>query len=161
MYMNVKELNEQQLEQLKTKVFYDFNDNETEFIQHIIQTLETEDFACVFENLETAECWTDISNETIYKLYGGISFVEEDFCCRNNERQKVYEIAVFNNEDIIAIAEYKKLQDLWKALPFAIKKYNDCTHIELSTQEQEDGENQNTYTFGTIDIKEFVRGELK
>lgn len=75
MYMNVKELNEKQLEQLKMKVFYDFDGADDFLLDHLADELYFEEY----EILETADCWTDIPNEIIYKLYEDISFVEEDF----------------------------------------------------------------------------------
>lgn len=75
MYMNVKELNEQQLEQLKMKVFYDFDSADDFLLDKLSEELSFEEY----EMLQTADCWTDIPNEIIYKLYEDISFVEEDF----------------------------------------------------------------------------------
>lgn len=56
MYMKVIELNEHQLNILRSEYFYEF-DEEGEF--------------------DSAE---EIPNETLFEHYEGISFVEEDFC---------------------------------------------------------------------------------
>lgn len=66
MYMNVKELNEQQLEQLKMDLFYNTD-------QH--DDLSNKDLR-IIDNCTT---WHEIPNKLIYKIFDGISFVEEDF----------------------------------------------------------------------------------
>ena len=59
--MTVKELNEQQLEQLKMKVFYDFDSADDFLLDRLADELYFEEY----EILETADCWTDIPNELI------------------------------------------------------------------------------------------------
>lgn len=72
-YMSVEELKSEYLEVLKMRVYYTrFEDLEKEFGKEMI-TKE------IIENLENCIYWYEISDETIYKLFSGISFVKEDF----------------------------------------------------------------------------------
>lgn len=75
-YRNVRELTQDELDELKSKIYFLNTDNEDEM----------EEFVAVWDDEieiehEKMEYPTDISNETIYKLFDGISFVEEDFSC--------------------------------------------------------------------------------
>lgn len=79
--MTVKELNEEQLEQLKMRVFYEFDSADDFLLEHLADELLFEEY----EILQTADCWTDIPNELIYKLYDGVYFIEEDFCKGDDE----------------------------------------------------------------------------
>lgn len=53
--MNVRELNENQLGELKSKYFYDV-ENEYEYVD-------------------------EVPNELVYEYFDGICFTEDDFCC--------------------------------------------------------------------------------
>ena len=72
--MNVRELNYLQLMQLKERVFYlDTNDEDdfAPFAESWTDDIEVEH--------NDAEYPSDISDETIFTLFDGIDFVEEDF----------------------------------------------------------------------------------
>ena len=72
--MQVRELNQEQLDELKVKVFYLDIEDEDEFFQY--QESWNDDIQVEWEK---AQFPYDISNETIYKLFEGIDFVDEDF----------------------------------------------------------------------------------
>ena len=72
--MNVRELDYLQLTQLKERVFYLDTSNEDDFApfaESWNDDIEIE--------LLRAEYPSDISDETIFALFDGIDFVEEDF----------------------------------------------------------------------------------
>ena len=70
--MDVRELNRDQLEQLKHKVYYmNIEELEEDFKDVLTDEIVIE--------LEKASIWLDISDNTIYTLFSGIDFVEEDF----------------------------------------------------------------------------------
>ena len=71
-YMSVEELKSEYLEQLKFRVYYmSYDELKEQFPDDI-----TDD---IINEIENAYGWLDISDETIYKLFSGISFVKEDF----------------------------------------------------------------------------------
>lgn len=79
-----------------------------------------------------------------------------------NETYKVYEIAIFYGKDVDTTIECDTLTETYSRLKEIMEysRYKDCDRIELSTQEQnEDGENLNTYTWAEIDMNEFRKGE--
>lgn len=65
MYMSVRELNEDQLNELKWTYFYQLLDEGSEVVEDI-------------------SVGTEIPNQVIFDHYDGISFVDEDFCCTSN-----------------------------------------------------------------------------
>lgn len=67
--MNVKELKQEWLDQLKMNIFYDDNP------QELCDVLTDADMKIVGE----ADWWYDIPNEIVYKVYDGIYFVKGDF----------------------------------------------------------------------------------
>ena len=77
--MNVRELTQEQLDELKWKVFYDM----------VYEWLDTQYNGCfsieeweeMYNEVSNAIIADNISNETIYKLFDGIDFVNDDFCC--------------------------------------------------------------------------------
>lgn len=72
--MNVRELNQEQLYELKDKVYFmGKNELYNEFKESWDDDIEIE--------YNKAQTPYDISNETIYKLFDGIDFVNDDFCC--------------------------------------------------------------------------------
>jgi hypothetical protein len=71
--MTVRELNQQQLDELKTRVFY-LNEGDSMY-ESLMEAWDDE----IEIKHEKAQWITDISNETIYKLFGGFTFVKEDF----------------------------------------------------------------------------------
>ena len=70
----VRELNKDELYELKCKIFYE---------EDLSETISDEEI--IFE-LGHALLPDDISDETIYKLYSGVCFVEEDFWCNLKEK---------------------------------------------------------------------------
>ena len=73
--MTVRELNRDQLDQLKHNIFYDYRYDEGKR-QEMADCL-TEDEG---EFLLTTDIyWWEIPNELVFKVYEGIHFVEEDF----------------------------------------------------------------------------------
>lgn len=78
--MNVRELNEEQLYELKDKVFY-MNENDLEEEHGLWSSLKEAWDDDIQIEWEKAQFPCDISNETIYKLFDGINFVNDDFCC--------------------------------------------------------------------------------
>lgn len=72
--MTVRELNQQQLEELKYKVFYLDIEDEDEFSQYAESW--SDDIQLEVEKAVYAQ---DIKDETIYKLFEHYNFVEEDF----------------------------------------------------------------------------------
>ena len=71
--MTVRELTQQQLDELKTRVFYI---NESDPMYDLFMELWDDEIEIEHEK---AQWITDISNKTIYKLFNGFDFVEEDF----------------------------------------------------------------------------------
>lgn len=70
--MTVFELNENEFDELKYNLFYDYN-NIVEF-NYNLNDEEKEIVKC-------ADYPVDIPNEIVYAVFGGISFVKEDFGC--------------------------------------------------------------------------------
>lgn len=70
--MNVKQLSDNQLNSLKQKIYYM---NEEELEEEFKEVL-TDD---IIIELEKINYFFEISNETIYELFGGIDFVFDDF----------------------------------------------------------------------------------
>lgn len=81
MYMNVRELNGQQIEELKMRTFFDFANSDDLSNEELKKYLTQEEY----KTLENAKYWNDIPNSTIYKIYEDICFVKEDFGCDNEE----------------------------------------------------------------------------
>jgi hypothetical protein len=79
--MNVKELNEQQIEELKIRTLFDFKNSDDLSNEELKKYLTQEEY----KTLENAKYWNDIPNNTIYKMYDDIYFVKEDFGCNNEE----------------------------------------------------------------------------
>ncbi len=76
MYMSVRELNEEQLLQLKWTLFNDWdNADEYSIFYDNGDSLTQQEI----EILDNACSGDEIPNEIVYKLYDGITFVEEDF----------------------------------------------------------------------------------
>lgn len=73
--MDVKELNQEQLDELKYKIFY-LNKNDM-FYNMLMESWDDD----IQVEYEKAKYPYDISNKTIYKLFNGIDFVDEDFSC--------------------------------------------------------------------------------
>lgn len=79
---------------------------------------------------------------------------------------KKYEIALlfgsYEYKDVITY-EFDTMKDLQAELRNIIEDIDENLYkIELSIQDQdESGENQNTYTFADINIQEFLKGETK
>nr|DAK86229.1 MAG TPA: hypothetical protein [Caudoviricetes sp.] len=79
----------------------------------------------------------------------------------------VFELAICfdSGYEDIKIYEYKTLKKCLFDLQYILEHnlYNEADRIELSIQEREekDGENINTYSFATIDMKEWRKGEQK
>lgn len=71
--MDVKELNQNQLDELKYKVFY-LNKNDV-FYNMLMENWDDD----IQLEYEKANYPYDISNKTIYKLFNGINFVDDDF----------------------------------------------------------------------------------
>ena len=74
--MDVRELNQEQLSVLKWKVFYDLNE---EWLDCNYNGLTQEERERMLEEVDTVIIADGISDETIYTLFSGIDFVEEDF----------------------------------------------------------------------------------
>lgn len=70
--MDVKELNQNQLDELKYKVFY-LNKNDV-FYNMLMENWDDD----IQLEYEKANYPYDISNKTIYKLFNGINFVDDD-----------------------------------------------------------------------------------
>ena len=73
--MDVKELKQNQLDELKYKVFYL---NENDIFYNMLMESWDDDIQLEYEK---AQYPYDISNKTIYKLFCGIDFVNGDFSC--------------------------------------------------------------------------------
>ena len=72
--MDVRELSKNQLHELKCKVYFStFEEVEEEFADVLDDEIVIE--------FERAQWPDDISDETIYKLFGHFDFVDDDFCC--------------------------------------------------------------------------------
>ena len=72
--MNVRELTQDQLYELKSKIYWmSFEEIENEYYE----VLDDE----IILDLEKATYPNNISNESIYKLYDGINFTNDDFFC--------------------------------------------------------------------------------
>lgn len=82
--MNVRELTQEQLYELKDKVFY-MNQNYLEEETVLWNSLREAWDDNIQVELENACHPGMISNETIYKLFDGINFVNDDFCCSCGE----------------------------------------------------------------------------
>lgn len=66
-YMDVEELNEDELWELKDKLFWNYED----------EYLTDEQIAVINNALDP----DDILNELVFEVFSGYSFVEEDFWC--------------------------------------------------------------------------------
>ena len=73
--MDVKELNQDQLDKLKYKVFY-LNKNDV-FYNMLMENWDDD----IQLEYEKAQSLYDIRNKTIYKLFDGLIFVDDDFSC--------------------------------------------------------------------------------
>ena len=73
---------------------------------------------------------------------------------------KIYEIAIMEDDLPVSIYEYSTYEDCVLDLYRLIRRWSEYDRIEISTQEQnEDGENINTYIWAIINIKELLKGE--
>lgn len=73
---------------------------------------------------------------------------------------KIYEIAIMEDDLPVSIYEYSSYEGCLLDLYRLIRRWSEYDRIEISTQEQnEDGENINTYIWGIINIKELLKGE--
>ena len=70
--MQVRELNKEQLLELKWKVFYDLDDE-------WLCIFSRDEKEAIKNEVDNAKIGDEISDETIYKIYEGIDFVDEDF----------------------------------------------------------------------------------
>lgn len=70
--MNVKQLSDDEMYELKDKLYTDFYYNQ----EALPQMIESERKA-----LESATYPTDIPDWLMYNLFGGIEFTEDDFWC--------------------------------------------------------------------------------
>ena len=69
--MTVRELNGDQLDELKVRLFYDYDEMDIEDSdKQIIAPLQYP---------------SQVPDEIVYKYFDGIDFVEEDFCYREEE----------------------------------------------------------------------------
>lgn len=73
--MSVEELSQEQLDELKVKVYYL---SEDDLYYNMLMESWSDDIQVEYEK---AQFPYDISNETIYKLFGGICFCNDDFGC--------------------------------------------------------------------------------
>ena len=75
--MTVYELNENQLEELKHSLFYNFryNEDERKELKKYLSKVDVE----YLDNVNL--CFWEIPDNIIYKVYDGIYFVDEDFFC--------------------------------------------------------------------------------
>ena len=79
--MDVRELNDYQLEYLKNDLFYNYRYNEV--CREQIDEVLTDDEKQFLLNVDL--CFWMIPNELIFKVYTGISFVEDDFGINEEE----------------------------------------------------------------------------
>ena len=75
--MTVRELNHEQFDELKSKLYYQFR----------YDTDHRDEFKDIFTEREQAfllhvnTCYWEIPNEMVFKAYDGINFTEDDFFC--------------------------------------------------------------------------------
>ena len=109
--MNVKELSQEQLDVLKQKVYYASDDELGSYY------IDDE----ILKDLDNSVSWWHIDNETIYKIFDSIYFVEDDF-----PKQEVEEIEFevgyedLENQEHIEYEEYTK-----KEFYMALAKYDE------------------------------------
>lgn len=72
--MDVRELDVNQLYELKCKIYYSSLE---EIEEEFADVLDDE----VVIEWTLSQCPSDISDETIYKFFSGFSFVDDDFAC--------------------------------------------------------------------------------
>lgn len=70
--MNIRELNYDEIYQLKTDLCYNYG-------EYIVELTEEQKRIC-----DEACCEDDIPDELVYEVYDGFDFVEEDFWCNVN-----------------------------------------------------------------------------
>lgn len=73
--MDVKELSQDQLDELKYKVFYL---NKNDIFYNMLMENWDDDIQLEYEKAQSPY---DIRNKTIYKLFDGLIFVNDDFSC--------------------------------------------------------------------------------
>lgn len=74
--MNVRELNKDQLNELKLKIYYmSFDELENEFSETLNDL--------IILDLEKVNYYQDIKDDIIYQLFDHFSFINEDFLCSN------------------------------------------------------------------------------
>lgn len=80
-------------------------------------------------------------------------------------KNNVYELAICFDKDYdnVETFEYTTLMKMLLSLDYILKEglYEEADRIELSILEryEENGENENTFTFGEIDMKEWNKGK--
>lgn len=72
MYKDVRELNQEQLSELKQRVFYDYEDMKDNGLE-----IDSD----VEKIIEDSTWWEDIPDYIIYDIFSGFSFVNDDFGC--------------------------------------------------------------------------------
>lgn len=81
--MTVRELNEEQFNELKWKVFYEwevaYEDDEV-FIAFCKSLSEEE-----LQTMNNAQSGDDVPDSIVLRLYDGVYFVEEDFWCSKGD----------------------------------------------------------------------------
>jgi hypothetical protein len=120
--MTVRELNQEQLDELKLKIFYLNIENEYEFSPY----KENWDDDIQLD-VEKARIFLEISNETIYKLFEGIDFVDDDFSC-SCEKDKLYKIGIYFGKLIYVWEGYAV--DVEQAREFAYEHFERDTYAE-------------------------------
>lgn len=87
MYKNVRELRQEEINELKQKIIID-RDNDYDFFCYVMgndKAKEEEGLSNLtseeWELINNAEIEDDIPTELIYKIYDDTLFVEEDFWC--------------------------------------------------------------------------------
>lgn len=118
--MTVRELNQEQLDELKVKAFYLDIEEEDEFSQY--QESWNDDIQLEWEK---AQLPYDISNETIYTLFEHYSFVKEDFWC-NLTDDELPKSEVFDLADLEPYADHDELQDI--IVDMLSNKYGYCVN---------------------------------
>ena len=103
--MKVKELNQEQLDCLKQKVYYASVDELGSYY------IDDE----ILKDLDNSVSWWHIDNETIYKMFEIFNFVEEDFEINSEKvylsrKQKEY---IFESLDLIERFKEEILRDNW------------------------------------------------
>lgn len=134
--MQVRELNELELSELKAKVFY-LNKSDV-FYNDLMESWNDD----IQKEYEKANYPADISNETIYTLFEHYSFVKEDFWCNfpDDELPKEeifdynYNVFVYNDEDgedLLYTFEYTRLEDAIAKADKCVKTYGRVEILDM------------------------------